>query len=404
MTTLYPSGGASTSLADRFVNPAFGCGVGWNYFIIWIAVLANEYNVLSSIFVFWSDKFPLWGYFLIFWFAFLGFQLLGVTTFGEADFWLALVKLLGLTAYLPFSIIYVSGEIAGDGAIGFRYWYDLGVFLNGFREVASVFVFCSTFYAGVESVAVAATETKNPRIAVPRASRQVFWRIIFIYMGSAFFFGLTCPANASSLANGKSRALKSPMTIAIQNAGWEAGVHLINIFILMTCLSAVNSSIYIGSRTLLFMAQRKKAPRFLGYTNSHGIPVSAIVFTNLLGTLSMMNVSTGAGAAYTYIVNLSGVSTFLLWGAISFIHLRLRSAWAKQGRHENQLPFRSVFYPWNAYFGLAANVFLALVQGWQTLSPFDAGNFVDAYILLHLFAGICFFLQDWIQNQTPTAT
>ena len=266
----------------------------------------------------------------------------------------------------------------------------LGAFSNGFRGVASVFVFCSTFYAGCESVAVAATETKNPRIAVPRAIRQVFWRIIFVYMGSAFFFGLTCPADAGSLANGKSRALKSPMTIAIQNAGWEAGVHLINTFILITCLSAVNSSIYIGSRTVLFMAQEKKAPRFLGYTNGSGVPVSAIVFTNLFGALSMMNVSTGAGAAYTYIVNLSGVSTFLVWGAISFIHLRFRSAWAEQGRHENQLPFKSALYPWNAYFGLAANVFLAFVQGWQTLSPFNAGNFVDAYILLPLFVVIYF--------------
>lgn len=388
MTTLYPSGGAFTSLADRFVDPAFGCAVGWNYFVIWIAVLANEYNVLSSIFVFWSDKVPLWGYFLIFWFAFLGFQLLGVTTFGEAEFWLALVKLLGLTAYFLFSIVYVSGGIAGNDAIGFRYWHNPGAFSNGFRGVASVFVFCSTFYAGVESVAVAATETKNPGIAVPRAIRQVFYRIIFVYMGAAFFFGLTCPANADSLANGKSRALKSPMTIAIQNAGWQGGVHLINTFILITCLSAVNSSIYIGSRTILFMAQEKKAPRFLGYTNSRGVPVIAIVFTNLFGALSMMNVSTGAGAAYGYIVNLSGVSTFLVWGAISFIHIRFRSAWTKQGRHANQLPFKSAFYPWNAYFGLAANAFLALVQGWQTLSPFNAGNFVDAYILLPLFAVI----------------
>ena len=391
MTTLYPSGGAFTSLADRFVDPAFGCAVGWNYFIIWVAVLANEYNVLSSIFVFWSDKVPLWGYFLLFWFAFLGFQLLGVTTFGEAEFWLALVKLLGLTAYFLFSIIYVSGGVKNDAPIGFRYWHDPGAFnSNGFRGVASVFVFCSTFYAGVESVAVAATETKNPGIAVPRAIRQVFWRIIFVYMGSAFFFGLTCPANATSLANGKSRALKSPMTIAIQNAGWEGGVHLINTFILITCLSAVNSSIYIGSRTVLFMAQERKAPSFLGYTNARGVPVFAIVFTNLFGALSMMNVSTGAGAAYTYIVNLSGVSTFLVWGAISFTHLRFRSAWAKQGRSRSQLPFKSALYPWNAYFGLFANLFLALVQGWQSLSPFKAGNFVDAYILLPVF-GLIYF-------------
>ena len=116
-------------------------------------------------------------------------------------------------------------------------------------------------------------------------------------MGSAIFFGLTCPANADGLINGASRSLRSPMTIAIQNAGWQGGVHLINSFIFITCLSAVNSSIYIGSRTVLFMAQDGKAPRFLGYTDPRGVPVFAILLTNLFGALSMMNVSTGASKA-----------------------------------------------------------------------------------------------------------
>lgn len=34
LTTLYPSGGAFTSLADRFVDKAFGVAVGWNYWIM----------------------------------------------------------------------------------------------------------------------------------------------------------------------------------------------------------------------------------------------------------------------------------------------------------------------------------------------------------------------------------
>ncbi|CAK7227696.1 General amino acid permease [Sporothrix curviconia] len=390
LTTLYPSGGAFVTLADRFVDKAFGVAVGWNYFIIWFAVLANEYNTITSIFSLWSDKVPVWGYFLLFWSAFLAFQLLGVEAFGEAEFWLALLKLGGLVAYFLFSIVYVSGGVKGAPAIGGEYWHNPGAFPHGFRGVATVFVFCSTFYAGVESIAVAATETKNPGVAVPRAIRQVFWRIIFIYMGSAIFFGLTCPATAEGLINGSSKALKSPMTIAIQNAGWQGGVNLINAFIFVTCLSAVNSSIYIGSRTLLFMAQDRKAPKFLGWTSKRGVPIPAIVLTNACGALSMMNVSTGASEAYGYIVNLSGVSTFLVWGAISFTHIRFRAAWKAQGNTPDQLPFQSFLYPWNAYFGLFANVFLALVQGWSYLSPFDAGNFVDAYILLPLFAIIYF--------------
>lgn len=399
LTTLYPSGGAFTHLADRFVDQAFGVAVGWNYFIIWAAVLANEYNAVTSIFTFWSDKVPIWGYFLLFFFFFLGFQLLGVEVFGEAEFWLALFKLGGLVVFFLFSIVYAAGGLKGqDEPLGFQNWRNPGAFTNGFRGVARVFVFCSTFYAGVESVAVAATETKNPSVAIPLAIRQVFWRIIFVYMGSAFFFGLTCPANSPQLSEG-ARALRSPMSIAIQNAGWQGGVHLINAFIFVTCLSAINSSIYIASRTVLFMAQDGKAPRILGKTNKRGVPVNAIIFTNLFGALSLMNISTGAAKAYGYIVNLSGVSTFLVWGSISFIHIRFRLAWAAQGRTPEQLPYRSMLYPYNAYFGLGANILLALVQGWSTLVPFNAGNFVDAYILLPLFPVIVGVFKVWNKTE-----
>jgi yeast amino acid transporter len=208
------------------------------------------------------------------------------------------------------------------------------------------------------------------------------------------------------------------VTIAIQNAGWEGGVHLINAFIFITVLSAANSSIYIGSRTIVFMAQEKMAPKFLGYTNSRGVPgmfasssavgvlltisVYAMIFTNLFGALSMMNVSTGGGKAYSYIINLSGVSAFIVWGAISFTHIRFRQHWAAQGRTADSLPFKSILYPYNSYFGLAINIFLALVQGWTTLAPFDAGLFVDAYILLPLFGIVFAVYKFWFKTRWYT--
>jgi len=385
LTTQFPVGGAFIQLGDRTVDRAFGFIVGWNYFILWVTVLANEYNVITSVLTDWSDKVPQWGYFLIFWFAFLAYQMLGVESFGEAEFWLGLVKLLGLAAYFIFSIVYMCGGVNGD-AVGFRYWNNPGAFGgHGFRGVAMVFVFCSTFYAGVESVALAATETRNPRKAVPSATRKVFWRILFVYMGSAFFFGVTCPSNDTGLISASSKALQSPMTIAIRHAGWENGKHLINAFIFVSCLSALNGSVYIGSRTLLYMARDQKAPSFFGYTTRWGVPMWAVIFSNACGAISMMNVSTGAARAYNYIVNVSGVSTFLVWGSVSFVHLRFRAAMRAQQRSVDELPYRALLYPWTAYIGLFASLFLALVQGWTTLSPFSAGDFVAAYIMLPLF-------------------
>ncbi len=399
ITTLYPTKGAFNTLADRFVDKSLGFAVGWNYFIIWMTVLANEYNVLPNLLNFWTDDVPSWGFFLIMWFVFLGFQFLGVRAFGESEFWLALIKLIGLTAYFIFSIVYMAGGVKGADAIGFKYWNNPGAFSDGIKGVASVFVYCSTFYAGVEAIAIAATETSNPKKAVPIAVKQVFWRIIFIYMGAAIFYGATCPWNDPLLSSSNGRALKSPITVAITNAGWAGGKHLVNAFILITCLSAVNSCIYIGSRTVLFLAKDGKAPKFLGWTDKRGVPIPAIVFFNLWGVISLMNLKTGAADAFGYIINLSGVSTFLVWGSISFIHIKFRRAWIAQGHSIDELPYKAAYYPYTAWIGLIFNSFLALVQGWAVFKPFDAKTFVDAYILLPFFFILFFGFKFWFKTK-----
>ena len=61
-------------------------------------------------------------------------------------------------------------------------------------------------------------------------------------------------------------------------------------------------------------------------------------------------------------------------------------------------------YPFVAWFGLVANIFLAFVQGWGTLAPFNAGNFVDAYILLPLFPIIFFIYKFWNKTRWHRAS
>lgn len=397
LSTLYPVGGAFSTLGNKFVDRAFGGTVGWYYVIVWVAVLANEYNTTASILQFWGPEVPLYGYILIFWAAFLAFQFLGVASFGEAEYWLALFKILGLVAFYLFTLIYMCGGVKGRPAFGFQYWNNPGAFSNGFKGVALTFVFASTFYAGTEAIAVAAAETKNPSRAIPKAIRQTFWRIILVYMGIAISYGVTVPYNDPSLNSG-TKTLKSPMTIAITRAGWDQAAHLVNAFILLSCISAINSSIYIGSRTIVNLAAEGAAPKFLSKVNKMGVPYNAVILMNLFGLISLMNINTGAAKAYSYIVNLLGVAVFVVWGCVCYLHIRFRKAWKLQGRTTDELPFKALWFPWLAWAGLFANIFLGLIQGWSYFKPFDAANFVDAYILLPFFIILFVFLK--IVNKT----
>jgi amino acid transporter len=249
--SIYPTGGGFPTLSRRFHSDSLGAVAGYSYVIVWFCVLSNEYNTLSAIMRFWDteEKVPIYGYILLFWGFFLAFQFLGVEAFGEAEYWLAWSKLVGLFIFYIFSIVYVSGGIKNRPAFGFRYWNDPGAMVDGFKGFISVLVYFSTFFSGVEGISATTNETKNPRVAIPRAVRQTTFRIIFVYFFIALFYGITVPSDDESLSR-QSGTLKSPISIALVRAGWEGGPHLVNAFILLTCLSASNSSIYIGSRTL----------------------------------------------------------------------------------------------------------------------------------------------------------
>lgn len=162
-------------------------------------------------------------------------------------------------------------------------------------------------------VGITAGEADNPRRAVPRAIRQVFWRILIFYVGMTFFIGILIPWNDKRLLSSDSKTAKSPLTMALSDAGISAGASLINAVIVIAVISAGNSSLYVASRTILFMARNEKAPKFLGKVNKAGVPWVALLLSNLFACIAFLSVSKAAGAVYNALITLSGVATFIVW-------------------------------------------------------------------------------------------
>jgi amino acid transporter len=225
-----------------------------------------------------------------------------------------------------------------------------------------------------------------------KAIRQSFFRILFVFIGLVFFAGIIVPSNAPGFLTATSKTASSPFSIALQTAGWEAAPNLINVFIVTAILSSINSSIYIASRTLLSLARQGRAPRFFAKTTSKGVPVRAVVLSNFLGLISLINISAGAGKVFTYLISISGAATFIAWGFIGITHIRFRRAWLCQGHSLDELPFRAMWYPFGAYFVAGLNIFLVIIQGYSTLlHPWQPVSFVFSYLVLVLFVGLYLF-------------
>ncbi|KAM0229000.1 hypothetical protein ACHAPO_010275 [Fusarium lateritium] len=377
-----PVSGSFVHYSARFIDPALGFSLGWNYWFLWAGIIMAEYNNLGLVLTYWDTPVPRWAWILMFWVFFMAFQFLGIASFGEAEFWLAVAKVVSIAAFFLCAILISTGVIGGE-TIGFKFYHDPGAFADGIKGVFKVFVFAALQYSGSEMVGLTAGESANPAKDVPKAVKSVIWRILFIFLGGIFFLTITVPWNDPNLLSPKSKTAASPFVIAFTRVGATSGAHAINAIIVITILSAVNSAIYVGSRTLVGLASQGQAPKIFAKTNGRGVPVWSCVFMNLIGFLSLLNLSSGAGKLYSWIVSMTGVATFITWACICAAQIRFRQALHQQGMSEEVLPFK--VNKWVSWFGLVTNLFFIIFQGWTAFAPWDIEAFFQNYVILLAF-------------------
>src|SRR5579859_3524421 len=77
--------------------------------------------------------------------------------------------------------------------------------------------------------------------------------------------------------------------------------------ILLFVISAANSDLYIGSRTLYAMALNGSAPSFIARTDKRGVPYVALGICASFCGLAYMNVTQGSATVFKYLYIISHV-------------------------------------------------------------------------------------------------
>lgn len=124
-------------------------------------------------------------------------HLIGVKGFGEAEMVLSSIKIIAILGFIIFAIVVDVGRVPTDprGYIGARYWHDPGAFQNGVKGFIGVFGVAGFAYGGTELVGLTAAETSESHKSLPKAIRQVFWRIATFYLLGLFMLGLILPSD-----------------------------------------------------------------------------------------------------------------------------------------------------------------------------------------------------------------
>jgi amino acid transporter len=259
LAVMYPINGAFTMYIVRFMDPSWGFACGWQYAISWLTVLPFEISAACNIIHFWSGSEGInnsaWIVPLLV--ALVVIQIFGVKGYGEVEFALSLIKIIACIGFMILGIIINCGGVPTDdrGYIGARYWHEpYSAFLNGFHGFCTVFVTASFAYTGTELTGLAAAETENPRKEIPRASKQVVWRIAIFYIVNLFLVGLIVPANSELYKTEGSSSRRSPFVIAIQLAGIKVLPSIFNAVILIAVISVANSCTFGSTRTMQALA------------------------------------------------------------------------------------------------------------------------------------------------------
>lgn len=328
-------------------------------------------------------------------------NLLGVRVFGELEFWFSSIKIVALIGLLLMGIIIDLGGNPHHDRIGFRYWKapngPMGKYLLDQVHDSSLSIFLGFWatltnalfaYIGTELIGVTVGEAENPRRNIPIAIRRTFYRILVFYVGGVFVIGLIVPSTNDSLfvaTKSKTGAAASPFVVATTLVGIRVLNHVINGAILIFVMSAANSDLYIGSRTLYGLAIEGKAPSIFKRVNSLGVPYPALLLCTAFCSLVFLNVHTSGAKVFGWFVNL--VSTFgaLTWMTIAYSHIHFMRALKAQGKSRDDLPYKAPFQPWGSWFALISTGIITLFKGFDTFLPWNVANFITSYIAVPIF-------------------
>ncbi|CAG8935543.1 unnamed protein product [Penicillium salamii] len=412
MSTHMPVAGGFVRLAGAWVDDAFGVMAGWNFFFYEALTIPFEITALTFVLGFWSDRVSKSGVTAaICAVCIVLYGLLNVAAvkfYGESEFWLSGGKILLIFILFFFVFISMVGGNPQNDAYGFRYWSSPGAFakyrsegdlLGHFEGFLAALWTAAFTIVGPEYISMVAAEARRPSIYVKSAFITVYYRFCLFFVLGALCVGIAVPYNEPRLVeifiDGTSSggsAASSPYVIAMANLGIEGLPHLVNALLLTTIFSAGNTYTYCASRTLYGLALEGRAPAFLRYTNSQGVPLYAFAVVMCFPFLSFLQVSNGSSEVLNWLVTyrITTGGALINFVVISVTFLFYYRACKAQGVDRRTRFYYGRFQPYGAWAALIIQVAILFCYGYSGFAPATVSGFFANYTM-QLLAFVTFF-------------
>jgi yeast amino acid transporter len=192
----------------------------------------------------------------------------------------------------------------------------------------------------------------------------------------------------------------SPFVLAIAQANIPVLPGIFNGVITISVLSVANSATFGSTRTLQALATRKMAPKFFAHVDKAGRPIWCVVLQVAFGLLAYVTDAPGdaAGTFFNWLLALSGIANFFIWGSICISHIRFRKAWYYHGHTDAELPFRASGGIAGSAVGVFLNCLCLVACFYVAVKDADAYTFFSQYLAGPLILALYLFWKVWTKE------
>ncbi len=351
MAAANPETGSFSTYADKALGRWAGFSIGWLYAWFWIIVLGIEATAGAAIMHRWVPGVDQWIWALVLMVLLTLTNLGSVKSYGEFEFWFASIKVAAIVIFLLAGIAAILGLMPGVSAPGVANLLDQGGFMpNGPGAVlAGILVVVFSFF-GAEIATIAAGESENPVDAVKKAVKSTVWRILIFYIGSIAIVVTLLPWNDASVA-------KSPYVAVIELYGIPGAGTIMDIVVLTSVLSCLNSGLYTASRMLFSLSQRGDAPKSWMKISRRGVPAAAVLASTVVGFVTVGLNYIAPDTVFLFLVNTSGAIALFVWLVIATSQLILRK---RMGAAAKDLDLKMWLFPYLTWIAIGAIVALII--------------------------------------------
>ncbi|RJS61489.1 amino acid permease [Bacillus sp. PK3_68] len=340
-----PVTGSFQKYAAKYIGPSAGFALGWMYFVGSAATAGVEFTAAGILMKQWFPHVPVWIWCAVF--IVLLFTLNALTTkgFAEAEYWFAGIKVVAVIAFILIGIAGIFGFIplSDRPAPFFNNLAPSGLFPAGIAIVFVTMMNVIFSYQGSELIGIAAGESEEPEKNIPRAIRNVLFRIIVFYIASIIILAAIFPSSELGL-------LESPFVTLMKLAGVPYAAGIMNFIILTAILSVGNSCLYASTRLLWAMAHDGMAPKLFGKLSKRKVPLNALLFTISFSLLSLLTSFIAADTVFVLLMSIAGISVTISWMGIALSQYMFRRRFIKAGGKKEELKYRVPLYPFVPLF------------------------------------------------------